>query len=114
MTGPAAMPYRCPTPCDDDCEISGWGCHECHDVPSHREHDPEACEARMLASNLRWLLDAGWRVTFGRCTDRDSTALEPWFGLVSSERDMHYLDGVNPGEVAAKAVEWSRREGAAP
>jgi hypothetical protein len=34
---------RCPTPCDDDCEVGPRGCHEVHDVPSHRSHDPEEC-----------------------------------------------------------------------
>jgi hypothetical protein len=60
------VPYRCPTSCDEDCEINGWGCHECHGVPTRREHDPEACEARMLAGNLRWLLDEGWQAELAR------------------------------------------------
>lgn len=30
----------CPTPCDDDCEAL---CHEGHQVPWKREHDPEHC-----------------------------------------------------------------------
>jgi hypothetical protein len=109
-----ASPYRCPTPCDEDCEINGWGCHEAHGMPAHREHDPAPCEALMLAGNLRWLLNAGWRVTLGRYQDR-SGALEPWFArLVSARRDMPFLDGASPGDVAAKAVEWSRREGVTP
>lgn len=108
-------PYRCPTSCDEDCEINGWGCHECHDVPSHREHDPEACEARMLAANLRWLLDAGWLVTFGRYQEPLHDPAEPWFGrIVSARRDMHYLNGVSPGDIAAKCVERSLRERVTP
>jgi hypothetical protein len=52
-------PYRCPTPCDEDCELNGWGCHEAHGERKRWEHDAEACEARMLAGSLRWLLGAG-------------------------------------------------------
>lgn len=36
----AKMP-DCPTPCDDDCEAL---CHEGHQVPFKRTHDPEECE----------------------------------------------------------------------
>jgi hypothetical protein len=48
----AAAPYmaalpRCPTPCDADCEQA---CHEVHDVPSHREHNPESCVATVIAA----------------------------------------------------------------
>lgn len=100
-------PYRCPTPCDGDCEINGWGCHECHDVPSHREHDPEACEARQLAGNLRWLADSGWQFQFGRLRDR--LAIEPyWAHLVSSSLTYQRQDGVSLGDVAAKAREWAQ------
>jgi hypothetical protein len=64
-------PYRCPTLCDPDCEINGWGCHEGHDVPSRREHDPEACEARTAMGNLRWLAETGRFVQLGRCGTPD-------------------------------------------
>ena len=36
--------YTCPTPCDTDCEINGWGCHEQHLPRWKREHDPDECE----------------------------------------------------------------------
>jgi hypothetical protein len=36
----------CPTPCDPDCEQA---CHEVHDIPSKRDHDPEECRARIIA-----------------------------------------------------------------
>lgn len=108
--------YRCPTPCDDDCEINGWACHEAHDVRSHWEHDPEACEARQLAGNLRWLLDAGWRVAFDRYPEPHDP-VQPWYlqmVIVGDTRDMHCLDGVSPGDLAARAVERSQGEGVTP
>lgn len=101
-------PYRCPTPCDEDCEISGWGCHECHDVPSHRGHDPGACEARMLAANLRVLVDGGWQAQFGRLTD--TAAVERhWVHLVNPSLRFKRFDGVGPGDVAAQARAWVER-----
>lgn len=48
----AAFP-RCPTPCDDDCEQA---CHEVHEVPSHRDHNPETCVAAIVAAARQ----AGW------------------------------------------------------
>lgn len=33
----------CPTPCDADCELGADGCHEAHEVPSHRGHQPHGC-----------------------------------------------------------------------
>ena len=109
-------PYRCPTPCDEDCEINGWGCHEAHDVPSHREHDPGACEARMLAGNLRWLLDdARQEFELARASAR-ADYLEPYrlqfrrSGTVT----WRVMLGAGPGDALAKAVDWLRREGAGP
>jgi hypothetical protein len=104
-------PYRCPTPCDEDCELNGWGCHEYHDERKRWEHDAEACEARMLAGNLRWLLDMGWRVSLGRHPEpRDP--VQPWYLLmaIGDGRDMHCLDGVCPGDLAARAVDVARAE----
>jgi hypothetical protein len=107
----ASQPYRCPTPCDDDCEINGWGCHEGHQVPTRRDHDPGACEALMLAGNLRWLIDAGWRVALCRYEDRDAGLLDPFFAALTSPREnMHVQDGVSPGDALAKARAWSERE----
>lgn len=34
----------CPTPCDDDCELDPDGCHESHQVPWKRVHQPEGCQ----------------------------------------------------------------------
>jgi hypothetical protein len=116
MTRPANEVYRCPTPCDDDCELNGWSCHEAHDVPSRREHDAAACEALALAGNLRWLLDAGWRVALGRCREPHDPA-QPWYlqmMIVGSAQNMRHLDGTGPGDLLARAVERLQREGAAP
>lgn len=109
-------PYRCPTPCDEDCELNGWGCHEGHEARKRWEHDAEACEALALAGNLRWLLDAGWRLAIGRHR-KPRDPVQPWYleMAIGGERpDMHYLDGVSPGDLAAKAVERSQRQGVAP
>ena len=38
----------CPTPCDEDCELRPDGCHESHNVPSHRSHSPIECEELRL------------------------------------------------------------------
>lgn len=40
---------ECPSPCDDDCELRPDGCHEEHDVPSHRAHNPFQCSEIRLA-----------------------------------------------------------------
>jgi hypothetical protein len=107
-------PYRCPTSCDEDCEINGWGCHECHDVPSHREHEPEACEARMLAGNLRALWDAGHEVEVFKMWPA-ADPLTPWHCLLRRERrHVRGFTSVSPGAALAEAVEWSRQEGYAP
>ena len=37
----------CPTGCDPDCEQI---CHEVHDIPRKRDHDPEQCRARVIAA----------------------------------------------------------------
>jgi hypothetical protein len=39
----------CPTPCDDDCELNPGGCHEEHEVPSHRGHQPHGCHEIRVA-----------------------------------------------------------------
>lgn len=111
MTQPASEVYRCPTPCDGDCEINGWGCHEAHGAPSRRGHDPGACEALMLAGNLRWLLDAGWRVALGRFREPHDPA-RPWYlqmMIVGDAGNMQSLAGPRPGDLLAQAVERSRR-----
>lgn len=69
----AGLPYSCPTPCDPDCEINGWGCHEAHDVPSHRVHGTEECKAMTLAANLRTLVESGWLVQFGESRGPDGS-----------------------------------------
>jgi hypothetical protein len=104
-------PYRCPTPCDDDCEINGWGCHEAHDVPSHWDHDPEACEARALAGNLRWLADNGWQFQYGRLRDR--TEPQPYWACLTNAPTLKFQrqDGVSLGEVALRAREWAQQRG---
>lgn len=103
-------PYRCPTSCDDDCEINGWGCHEAHDVPTHREHDPGACEARTLEASLRWLLEAGWQIRL----QRHDVPERFYSVLLQSDTQAWSCGGVSPGEVLAKAREWSEQEGATP
>jgi hypothetical protein len=40
---------RCPTVCDDDCELGPAGCHERHLVATQRDHDPGDCERRRAA-----------------------------------------------------------------
>lgn len=102
--------YRCPTPCDPDCEINGWGCHEAHGYPTHREHDPGECEARALAGNLRWLVDAGWMVTVARHRD-PLHILEPYYArLAAEDREGHAWPGVSPGDVVAKAWNGQRQK----
>jgi hypothetical protein len=111
MTQPASEVYHCPTPCDDDCEINGWGCHEAHDIPSHREHGPEACEAQSLAGSLRWLADNGWQFQYGRLRDR--TEIQPYWACLTNAPTLTFQrqDGVSLGEVALKAREWAQRRG---
>lgn len=99
-------PYRCPTPCDPDCEINGWGCHEAHAMPVQRVHEPEACEARALAGNLRWLVDNGWQFQFGRLRDR-LTVQPYWAHLVNCSLKYQRQDGVSLGDVAFMAREWA-------
>lgn len=44
----AATPFpRCPTHCDDFCEQP---CHEVHDLPPKRDHDPEVCVGSIVAA----------------------------------------------------------------
>jgi hypothetical protein len=104
-------PYRCPTLCDDDCEINGWGCHEGHDVQSHREHDASACEALALAGNLRWLADNGWQFQYGRLRDR--AAIEPYWACLTNAPTLKFQrqEGVSLGEVALRAREWAQQRG---
>jgi hypothetical protein len=40
---------RCPTICDDDCELGPARCHERHMVATQRDHDPEECERQRAA-----------------------------------------------------------------
>ena len=107
-------PYRCPTPCDKDCEINGWGCHEAHDVRSHWEHDASACEALALTGNLRALWRAGWEVEVFEMRPA-ADPLTPWHCRL--RKDRKHVQGFTEtghGAALARAVEWSQREGAAP
>ena len=99
--------YRCPTLCDDDCEINGRGCHEAHDVPSHREHDPGACEAQALAANLRWLVGDGREVRIGQA-DPLADPLVPFYVQIKPGRASWILHGVGVGDVLLKAREWAQ------
>jgi hypothetical protein len=102
----------CPTPCDTDCEVNGWGCHEAHDVPGHRAHDPGACEARQLAANLRNLIDAGWKVQFGKhpVPHQGRYALEPYYVMHAADPMFSRIwHGVTPGEAVARARECSEQ-----
>lgn len=107
-------PYRCSTPCDEDCEINGWGCHEAHGEPKRQEHDPAGCEGRALAGSLRQLIDAGWKVRLGR-HPVPHDGLE-WYYAEPVDRSgaSWVFHGVSPGEAIARAREWSEREGATP
>jgi hypothetical protein len=99
-------PYTCPTLCDTDCEVNGWGCHEAHDVPSHREHDPAGCEGRQLADNLRSLIDAGWKIQFGKHSagHQGPYALEPYYVTsVAEPMFSRVWHGVSPGDAVARA-----------
>jgi hypothetical protein len=99
----AAGPYRCPTPCDDDCEINGWGCHEAHAMPKQREHDPEACEARTLVANLRWLFAGGWMVELGRAdTEREDVTFWANVRRTGDLWSVHW-SGASVAEAAGKA-----------
>jgi len=42
-----AAPPRCPTECDTDCAVP---CHEAHQMPWKRDHNPEACVATIVAA----------------------------------------------------------------
>jgi hypothetical protein len=112
--GEEGAPYRCPTPCDEDCELNGWGCHEAHAEPKRQEHDPGACEARMLAASLRWLLGARWEVeVFSQ--DPAADPLEPWRARPrSGRRHVTQFTAASPGEALARAREWAEREGTTP
>ena len=105
-------PYRCPTSCDEDCEINGWGCHEAHDVPSHREHDVDACEGRALAGNLRHLVDAGWQARFGR-HPVPHAGLEWYYTELAPHATIGVwiFHGVSPGEAVFRAREWAESSG---
>lgn len=105
-------PYRCPTPCDEDCEINGWGCHEAHALPAQRVHDPEACEARALAGNLRWLLDEARQEFELARASTPADYLEPYHLQFrrSGTVTWRVMLGVSPGDALAKAVDWLRRE----
>jgi hypothetical protein len=107
----SVAPYRCPTLCDPDCEINGWGCHEGHVPAWKREHDPDACEARALAGNLRWLADQGWQVTYGRLRDRSE--IEPYWAMLTNAPTLKFQrqDGVGLGDVAFKARRWAEQRG---
>lgn len=113
MTG-ADAPHRCPTPCDEDCEINGWGCHEAHAMPVQRVHEPEMCEARALAGNLRHLLDAGWEVEVFKVWPA-ADPVTPWHCRLRRDRK-HVKDVASsgPGAALAEAVEWSRKPAALP
>jgi hypothetical protein len=111
VTDTDAGPYRCPTPCDPDCEINAHGCHETHDVPSHREHDPTDCAMRTLEGNILWLIDAGWFLQIGRRGVPDGRP-PMWFAaLRKSGRQVDVtFTGVSVAEAAGKAAEWARGE----
>lgn len=106
--------YNCPTPCDEDCEINGWGCHEAHDIPSHHEHDPADCEGRMLAANLRCLIDAGLLVTFGAYPERSLVRLEKYYVKVAEREALtaRIYHGVTPGDAVARARQSAEQESA--
>lgn len=73
----------------------------------------EACEARMLAGNLRWLLDGGHAVELNRHPEIPGR-LEPYRVLVRKGAAWTVRFGTGPGDVLAKALEWARSEGAGP
>lgn len=117
-------PYRCPTPCDEDCEINGWGCHEAHAY--RKDHDPAACEDRMLAANLAWLLGAGLDVEVAPCggTGRCCGDVAGRFSVRAAKPDpvaalplpggVESHGHVSPAEALAFAREWCGREGITP
>lgn len=110
MTDTTADPYRCPTPCDPDCEINAFGCHEAHSLPNRREHDLDACEARTAVGNLRWLADTGRFVQLGRCGPPDAS-VSMYFMTVRHEGEHRVtvsFYGASVPEAAGKAAEWAR------
>lgn len=112
MTETTPAPYRCPTPCDPDCELNGWSCHEFHQVPWKRGHDPQACESQALTANILSLVDAGWFLQIGRCEVPDGQP-PVWFAALRRPamqvEATHY--GPSVAEAAGKAAQWAR-EGA--
>lgn len=113
MTDTAADPYRCPTPCDPDCVINGWGCHEAHALPKRREHDLDACEARTAVANLKWLLDTGWLTQLGACVIPVGHPPMYFAALrVEGRRVEVTFTGASVPEAVGKVATWAR-EGAA-
>lgn len=107
--------YRCPTPCDDDCELHGWGCHEAHGERKRWEHDAEECERRTWVEGFLRLLDAGWSVNLRRPL-QPADPLEP-FGIELIDRAeavRFRCDGASSGETLARAVDWSMTERITP
>lgn len=105
-----AAPYRCPTPCDEDCEINGWGCHESHIPTWKREHDLQACEAKMLEENILHLIDAGWFLQIGGCGVPEGRP-PMWFAALRKPEKRvqvsHY--GASIAVAVGKAAEWVRQ-----
>ena len=124
MTTEAQAPYRCPTPCDEDCEIQGWGCHERHAYD--KDHDPEACEALTLAGSLAWLLAAGLKVRVapcggaGRCCGDTGGRFSVLAAKPDPAADLSVPGGVeshghaSPGEALGFARDWCARNGITP
>jgi hypothetical protein len=95
MTTVTTDPHTCPTLCDTDCEVNGWGCH-----------DPAGCEGRQLADKLRALIDAGFKIQFGKhpVAHQGRDALEPYYVLdVSDPMYSRIWHGVSPGDAVARA-----------
>lgn len=103
-----SAPYSCPAPCDPDCEINGWGCHDAHLTPSRRVHGVEECKAMTLAANLRSLVESGWLAQFGESRGPDGSPA----GCYASLRRMGGLWSVNftgrgVAEATGKARAWA-------
>ncbi len=77
------------------------------------EHDADACEARMLAGNLRWLIDARWKVTLGRhpTGHQGENGLEPYYAeQVGNSMSSRLWHGVSPSDAIARALQYAEQK----
>ena len=85
-------------------------------MPSHREHTTRqsARALQLLTVNLRFLIDAGWRLQFGKppVPHPGRYALEPYYvKFLADPMVSRIRHGVGPGEAVARARQCAEQEG---